>query len=121
MLTQALPLWQLKQAFWTREDEEVGVLETLRFLYMVLSFIADTGRFEELQNVPAAVAEHPLHQLAIPLLADESLHQVLELEDLRKRSASEPITFSAPRKYVACSHSQLTCPGTWYALSLGLP
>jgi hypothetical protein len=86
LLTQALPLRQLKQAFWTREDEEVGVLETLRFLYMVLSFIADTGSFVDLCNVPGAVAEHPLYDLAIPLLEDEELHSTMEHEDLRKRS-----------------------------------
>ena len=62
------------------------MLETLRFLYMVLSFIADTGCFEDLSNVPGAVSEHPLYDLAIPLLMDKQLHSIMELEDLRKRS-----------------------------------
>ena len=102
MLTQTLlSPWQLKQAFWAREDDEIGVLETLRFIYMVLSFMTDTQDFEELQHAPEAVLEHPLYELASPLLENKELHDVLEPKDLGRQSAFEPISFSAPRETIS--------------------
>jgi hypothetical protein len=82
---------QLKQAFWAEEDEEVGKLEQLRFLYMVLSFIIDTPTFDgREESLPHAISAHPFYECAIPILEDEELAAVLEADDLGEPSAVVP-------------------------------